>query len=1568
MGDDQSHVVGNFARVYFSTVSDKEFLQQNWDDLYGCVLSCWRYFQDFDGHDFKVRVFNPDYEEDGWHSDHTIVEAICEDKPFVVDSIRMEIINRGISVHGIHGSVVRLQRDGRAIDISRKYDQREAVIHFEVDRQADLSELAELKTGICRVLELVGMAVADFEPMRTQLIKSETVLRENAPPDLDVQEICALLSWLQNNNFTFLGYEEYRIANGTGDLELDRSRGLGIAQSGGEEIEDHCVMPADVIGLYKIPLKSRIHRPSYLDCITVKLFDTDGKACGLARFLGLFTAEVYSQRPSNIPWVRLKVAEIFLRSNLDQDTHLGRELLRHIEVFPREELFFTSVEQLYDTLVNILAIQERRMVRVFVCPNEGGFFVSCIVYVPRDLYNTNLRTKIESLLLKTFDATDIEFTTSFSESILARTYYVLRVNPANEIRFDQDALERQVSDLTQSWEEGLSRALLTMKGEAKGSHLGKQFKGAFSDAYKADYRPQIAVLDIEHIREVQSNGSLAMALYRAVEDEQITLRFKMFLFGEPMVLSDVIPILENMGARVMGENPYQVHIPDGDQIFIHDFKLEFVNTSAIEVHRVRDIFQEAFEQVWKGIAENDGFNRLVLGAKLNCRQVSVLRAYARYMRQIRFGFSQEYIAEVLARFSDISFNLYKLFKNRFDPFLNRSEADKTASQLHKTIIASLDQVENLGDDRIIRRFLELIEATSRTNYFQQGADGNHKAWMSFKFDPDRISGLPLPRPKYEIFVYSPRVEGVHLRGGRVARGGIRWSDRSEDYRTEILGLVKAQQVKNSVIVPVGAKGGFLPKLLPDGGSREEITEEAITCYRIFVQGLLDLTDNLEGGDVVPPANVVRYDPDDPYLVVAADKGTASFSDIANEIANSYGFWLGDAFASGGSAGYDHKKMGITARGTWRSVQQHFRDLKIDVQETDITVVGIGDMSGDVFGNGMLMSEHIRLVAAFNHLRIFIDPDPDSKTGFRERKRLFESAGSTWADYDSNLISEGGGVFLRTAKSIVITPQMKSVFNIDQDTMTPNELIVSLLKAQVDLLWHGGIGTYVKAQHESHTDVGDRSNDAIRVNGAELRCKVIGEGANLGCTQLGRVEFSLAGGACFTDFIDNAGGVNCSDMEVNIKILLKELVANGDMTIKQRNNLLELMTDEIAEQVLKNNYNQSRIINLTASESTKRMDEYMRLITYMESDGKIDRSLEFLPDNDALSERKVKGLTIVAPEICVLTSYTKNMLKEELASSDVPDDAYMAKEMYSAFPDSLVKEYSSMINRHRLRRELVASQIANSMINRMGMSYVYRMKNSTGVDEATVAKAYVIARDVFRMDELWSQIEGLDLKIEPQLQKELLAAVIRLVRRSSRWFVRNRRKGLDPAAEIPLFAAGVKRISDIFSELLVGEGLVDWQTRYEGYLEAGVPHQLARMVAAAPYLYLLLGLVEAARLSDQPLDKVARIYFKLGDRLDLHWYSTQLYSLEVTNQWQALAREAFHDDLDWQRRSLTAGVLALCKKNDTVDKAIDRWIKSHEMLVDRWQKMLADMRASSSVEYPLFSVANRELLDLAQAGR
>ncbi len=1569
LGKQQASLVGKFSRRYFSSVSDKELTLTDWEQFYGCVVSVWHFFCSFTGAGHSIRVYNPNYEENGWHSDHTVVEVVCVDSPFLVDSIRMQIIELGVNVHSIHGSVITLDRGGEDIRIGHTLNQKEAVIHFEIDRQAEDVEMENIKTGISRVLELVAMAVGDFTAMTAKLPETSTQLADAIISSELRQEVTDFLVWLGTDNFTFLGYEEYVAGGKKKEQKLTPNPGkmLGIAKPGGETIGDHVSIPADTISLYKIPLKSRVHRPTYLDCISIKLYNEAGETAGLARFIGLFTAEAYSQRPNEIPWVRKKVEEIFLRSGLDSETHLGRELLRHIEIYPREELFFSSVERLYETLLGILSIQERRVVRVFAWPDEGGFFVSCVVYVPRDLYDTDLRIQIQTLLANTFDALEIEFTTFFSESVLARTYYVMRIQPGSKVEFDADTLEQRVASLTRTWEEDLMQAILAANGEAEGSRLWKLFEQAFPESYKSDYSPQIAVLDIRHIQELEAGNGLAMSLYRAVEDEQVILRFKLFLQGAQLVLSDVIPILENMGARVIAENPYQVVPADSREIWIHDFELKFDSATAIEVHEVKDIFQEAFGNVWQGHAENDNFNRLVLASHLNSRQVAIFRAYARYMRQIRFGFGQRYIADVVARFSDISSKLYQLFEVRFNPTLDPKEVRETSVQLRTEVMQSLDLVENLADDRIIRRFLELIEATTRTNYFQLNEAGQHKDWISFKFNPDRITNMPLPKPKFEIFVYSPRVEGVHLRGGKVARGGLRWSDRSEDYRTEILGLVKAQQVKNSVIVPVGAKGGFIPKQTPFNATREQVLEEGIACYRIFIHGLLDLTDNLVGGDVVHPADTVRYDPDDAYLVVAADKGTASFSDIANEISAEYGFWLGDAFASGGSVGYDHKKMGITARGAWKSVQQHFRDLLIDVQTSDITVVGIGDMAGDVFGNGMLMSEHIKLVAAFNHKHIFIDPDPDPKVSFAERKRLFELPRSNWTDYNTSLISEDGGVFSRDAKSIAITARMKALFQIESDSMTPNELLAAIMKAPVDLLWSGGIGTFVKASHESDEDVGDRANDAIRVNGSQLQCKVVGEGGNLGMTQLGRVEYSLKGGACFTDFIDNAGGVNCSDVEVNIKILLNEIVKAGDMTEKQRNVFLETMTDEVAAKVLQNNDEQARIINMATAEAPRRMDEYVRLMVSLESEGKLNRELEFLPNDETVLERKVKGLTLTAPEISVITSYSKNVLKEELALSNIAEDPYVFKEIFQAFPQILVNKYPQAIESHRLKKELVATEICNSMINRMGMNFIYRMRNSTGSDTATATKAYIFGRDVFQMDTMWSEIEGLDLKIDPMLQKELLAAVVRLVRRSARWYVRNRRKGMKLGEEIPLFSGGVQQITAMLSELLVGEGLRHWQGLCEEYLAAGVPDHLARMVAAAPYMYLLLGLIEAARSTNTPVDKVARIYFNLGERMDLHWYSNQLHNLDVTSQWQALAREAFQDDLDSQRRSLTVGVLKQAESGDTVDESIDRWIKSHALLIDRWNRMLVDMRATTTRGYPLFSVATRELLDLAQAG-
>jgi glutamate dehydrogenase len=911
-----------------------------------------------------------------------------------------------------------------------------------------------------------------------------------------------------------------------------------------------------------------------------------------------------------------------------------------------------------------------------------------------------------------------------------------------------------------------------------------------------------------------------------------------------------------------------------------------------------------------------------------------------------------------------------LFKTRFYLARKLSDDDLEDKQqrLEQAILTALDDVQVLNEDRILRRYLDLIKATLRTNFYQTDANGQNKSYFSFKFNPHAIPELPKPVPKFEIFVYSPRVEGVHLRFGNVARGGLRWSDREEDFRTEVLGLVKAQQVKNSVIVPVGAKGGFLPRRLPLGGSRDEIAAEGIACYRIFISGLLDITDNLKDGALVPPLNVVRHDDDDPYLVVAADKGTATFSDIANGIAIDYGFWLGDAFASGGSAGYDHKKMGITAKGAWVGVQRHFRERGINVQEDSITVVGVGDMAGDVFGNGLLMSDKLQLVAAFNHMHIFIDPNPNPATSFVERQRMFDLPRSAWTDYDTSIMSEGGGIFSRSAKSIAISPQMQERFDIKADKLTPTELLNALLKAPVDLLWNGGIGTYVKASTESHADVGDKANDALRVNGNELRCKVVGEGGNLGMTQLGRVEFGLNGGGSNTDFIDNAGGVDCSDHEVNIKILLNEVVQAGDMTDKQRNQLLASMTDEVGNLVLGNNYKQTQALSLAARRAYARIAEYKRLMSDLEGRGKLDRAIEFLPTEEQLAERIAEGHGLTRPELSVLISYSKIDLKEQLLGSLVPDDDYLTRDMETAFPPSLVSKFSEAMRRHRLKREIVSTQIANDLVNHMGITFVQRLKESTGMSPANVAGAYVIVRDIFHLPHWFRQIEALDYQVSADVQLELMDELMRLGRRATRWFLRARRNEQNAARDVAHFGPHLKELGLKLDELLSGEIRENWQARYQAYVEAGVPELLARMVAGTSHLYTLLPIIEASDVTGQNPAEVAKAYFAVGSALDITWYLQQISALPVENNWQALAREAFRDDVDWQQRAITISVLQQGDGTQDVEARLALWMEQHESMISRWRAMLVEIRAASGTDYAMYAVANRELLDLALSGQ
>ncbi|QHC95419.1 MULTISPECIES: NAD-glutamate dehydrogenase [unclassified Pseudomonas] len=1585
--------VALFAEQFFGIISLDELTQRRLSDLAGCTLSAWRLLERFDHAQPQVRVYNPDYERHGWQSTHTAVEVLHHDLPFLVDSVRTELNRRGYSIHTLQTTVLSVRRGskGELLEILPKGSTGEGVLHeslmyLEIDRCANAAELNVLSKELEQVLGEVRVAVADFEPMKAKVQDILTQLDNSAfAVDADEKnEIKSFLEWLVGNHFTFLGYEEFVVTDQAdgGHIEYDQNSFLGLTKllrTGltyeDLRIEDYAVAylrEPTLLSFAKAAHPSRVHRPAYPDYVSIREIDADGKVIKEHRFMGLYTSSVYGESVRVIPFIRRKVEEIETRSGFQSKAHLGKELAQVLEVLPRDDLFQTPVDELFTTVMSIVQIQERNKIRVFLRKDPYGRFCYCLAYVPRDIYSTEVRQKIQQVLMERLKASDCEFWTFFSESVLARVQLILRVDPKNRLDIDPVLLEKEVVQACRSWQDDYAALTVESFGEAHGTNVLADFPKGFPAGYRERFAAHSAVVDMQHLLSLNEKNPLVMSFYQPLGQVsgQRELHCKLYHADTPLALSDVLPILENLGLRVLGEFPYRLRHTNGREFWIHDFAFTAAEGLDLDIQQLNDTLQDAFVHIVRGDAENDAFNRLVLTAGLPWRDVALLRAYARYLKQIRLGFDLGYIASTLNNHTDIARELTRLFKTRFYLARKLSDDDLEDKQLRleQAILTALDDVQVLNEDRILRRYLDLIKATLRTNFYQTDANGQNKSYFSFKFNPHAIPELPKPVPKFEIFVYSPRVEGVHLRFGNVARGGLRWSDREEDFRTEVLGLVKAQQVKNSVIVPVGAKGGFLPRRLPLGGSRDEIAAEGIACYRIFISGLLDITDNLKDGALVPPLNVVRHDDDDPYLVVAADKGTATFSDIANGIAIDYGFWLGDAFASGGSAGYDHKKMGITAKGAWVGVQRHFRERGINVQEDSITVVGVGDMAGDVFGNGLLMSDKLQLVAAFNHMHIFIDPNPNPATSFVERQRMFDLPRSAWTDYDTSIMSEGGGIFSRSAKSIAISPQMQERFDIKADKLTPTELLNALLKAPVDLLWNGGIGTYVKASTESHADVGDKANDALRVNGNELRCKVVGEGGNLGMTQLGRVEFGLNGGGSNTDFIDNAGGVDCSDHEVNIKILLNEVVQAGDMTDKQRNQLLASMTDEVGNLVLGNNYKQTQALSLAARRAYARIAEYKRLMGDLEGRGKLDRAIEFLPTEEQLAERIAEGHGLTRPELSVLISYSKIDLKEQLLGSLVPDDDYLTRDMETAFPPTLVSKFSEAMRRHRLKREIVSTQIANDLVNHMGITFVQRLKESTGMSPANVAGAYVIVRDIFHLPHWFRQIEALDYQVSADVQLELMDELMRLGRRATRWFLRARRNEQNAARDVAHFGPHLKELGLKLDELLSGEIRENWQARYQAYVEAGVPELLARMVAGTSHLYTLLPIIEASDVTGQNPAEVAKAYFAVGSALDITWYLQQISALPVENNWQALAREAFRDDVDWQQRAITISVLQQGDGTLDVEARLALWMEQHESMISRWRAMLVEIRAASGTDYAMYAVANRELLDLALSGQ
>ncbi|MBF8223811.1 NAD-glutamate dehydrogenase [Halomonas sp. 328] len=1577
--------IADFAELFYASVPLVDLSERRLDDLYGATLSTWHFIQEHDAKAPKVRVFNPDYQEHGWQSLHTVVGVLHQDMPFLVDSVRIELNRRGITLHAIHNLVLAVERDAKrqlkrvtrpqAADAP---EGRESLIVIEIDRHSDPQLLADIEAGLQEILRDVRTAVADFEPMRDQVRAALEELKAARPEQVDPadhQEAIAFLEWLIDDNFTFLGCDEYEVVSNKGGQEqLKKRKGseLGVfkldAPRYQERIhndqgieDDHYVLIPELLSFAKSAYHARVHRPSYPDYISIDRYDDQGKVIGERRFLGLFTATVYNDSPRHIPVLRRKIEAVMKAAGVNPSAHDGHQLRQILNVYPRDDLFQISTEELTRTALGILNIRERRRVRLFVREDRFGKFYSCLVFVPRDVFSTDLRVRIQTMLCEELDATFGDFNTHLSESVLARIQLILRFNGDEPVSYDLERLEHKVIQLARSWNDDLQAAMVEGFGEEQANLLMDDYRDAFPASYREDFTARTAVYDIHHLGEVEAGAPLALSLYRLVEEDIDGVNLKLFHKDQPIPLSDVLPVMENLGLRVIGERPYEIASPKGTS-WIHDFDLEHHGSEVVNLQEMRGPFIEAFKRIWAGQAENDAFNRLVIGANLSWREVAMLRAYARYLKQIRFGLSQFYIANTLASYPEITRELVTLFELRFDPEQQEreSESDACVARLQ----ALLDDVASLNDDLLLRRYIALIQATLRTNYYQRGADGDYKEYIAYKLEPSKVPDMPKPRPAFEIFVYSPRVEGVHLRGGKVARGGLRWSDRREDFRTEVLGLVKAQQVKNSVIVPVGAKGGFVCKRLPEG-DRDAIQAEGVACYKTFIRALLDVTDNLDGTEIVPPVDVVRHDDDDPYLVVAADKGTATFSDIANEISAEYGHWLGDAFASGGANGYDHKKMGITAKGAWESVKRHFRELGVNTQADEFSVVGIGDMGGDVFGNGMLLSDKIRLVGAFNHLHIFVDPSPDAAKSFAERQRLFALPRSSWEDYDASLISQGGGVFKRSAKSIAITAEMKAVFGIAEDKLAPNDLIRAMLKSQVDLVWNGGIGTYVKAASESDAEVGDKANDALRINGGELRCRVVGEGGNLGLTQRGRMEAARAGVRVNTDFIDNAGGVNCSDHEVNIKILLDDIVKSGDMTDKQRNQLLAEMTEDVSRLVLRDNYQQTQALSLAEILSKEGMGPYRRFISELEASGQLDRELEFLPDDEALLERSNAGEGLTLPELSVLISYSKMVLKGDLIDSEVPDDPCIQQHLERIFPTVLVERFKETMYDHKLKREIVATQIANDLVDHMGIVFVRRLMDTTGAKRADIARAYVIARDSFNLSGLWEQVEALDNQVPSRVQYAMMIDLMRLLRRATRWFLRQR-SGMTTKDSIAHFAPRLAQLQESLGKRLRGDELAAWQARRDELVAAGVPEALANAVAAANSLYAGLGIIEAAKLSGEKIQRVAEAYYEVGHRLELPWMIEQINALEVRDGWQAQARETFRDDLDRQQLALTVAVLQLEDAPREMEARVEQWVQRHDSLYRRWCGLLGEVRSGSQVSFPLFAVAIRELVDLAES--
>ncbi|HEX2526524.1 MAG TPA: NAD-glutamate dehydrogenase [Geminicoccus sp.] len=1562
-------LVQSFVRRFFVDVADADIAAHEPADLYGLALSHLDLARDRRPGTARIRVFNPSIERHGFIASHTLIQIVNDDMPFLVDSVHIAVGRAQLAIHLTIHPVIPIRRGANgsleAIDSS---GSPESFILVEVDRRTDPAALERVEAEIMRGIGDVRRAVRDWKAMAAHAREAARELEQILPDD---REPAAFLNWLADNHFTFLGYAAYDLVSRPQGPALVRQAesALGILElqeghhtTDGEtdqnarsasfaalplEVRRGAFRPTPAVTVTKANTRATVHRPSYLDYVGVKRYAADGTVLGEHRFLGLFTSVAYSLPPQDIPLLRGKVQQVMDGMNLPPQGHAAKALVHILNTLPRDELFQVDSAQLQQVARSVLQLQDRQRLKLFLRQDQFSRFFSVLLYVPRERWTTAMRERIQRILLRRLNGTDCEFQAQLGDSPLALIFFIVRSVDPSSVSVNAQDLEAEITLATRPWSEALRTALVDAHGEEQGVRLFARFGNAFPVSYQERVSARAAVADIARIDalDVQAS-SLSVSLSRPLENPADRLRLKLLRAGERVPLASVLPIMENFGLRALAEDSHSVEDPDGRRFWLHTFEAEPVVDGQIDLDEVGPLFEEAFRRIFDGDVENDGFNRLILRASLDVEQVVILRAICRYQLQVGLPFSQPYVEQTLVANPDVARDLVDLFITRFDPQLtgDRAAAEEAAVQRIETglgLVAVLDQ------DRILRRFLGTIRAMLRTNRFRR-----NRMALSFKLDSVRVPSMPQPAPWREIFVYGADVEAVHLRGGPISRGGIRWSDRREDFRTEILGLVKAQMVKNAVIVPVGAKGGFVVKRPPRSNDRQVVYDEGVRCYRIFLESLLDITDDIRTGQTIPPDDVVRHDGDDPYLVVAADKGTATFSDIANELATARGFWLGDAFASGGSAGYDHKKMGITAKGAWESVRRHFREMGIDPERDPITVIGIGDMSGDVFGNGMLLSRSIRLVAAFDHRHIFLDPDPDPENTFAERARLFDLPRSSWEDFDRALLSKGGGIFSRQLKSIPLSPEIRQVLAVEADSLPPFELMSAILKAPVDLFWNGGIGTYVKARSESHRDAQDRANDPIRVDGEDLRCKVVAEGGNLGVTQRGRIAFARKGGRIGTDFVDNSAGVDCSDHEVNIKILTGAVEQAGDLTRKQRDELLRSMTDEVAALVLRDNTLQNLALSTAEHRGIDQLDAQIGLIRSLESSGRLVRQLEFLPTDQELADRRREGRGLTRPELAVLLAYAKMDLFEALDTGTVVDDPMLAAERLRYFPRPLRKRFPEAIARHRLAREIVATRLANGMVNRAGITLARDLAGETGASFDEIARGYLIVRECFELTPVWGAVEDLPVSAgKPQIA--LLADLTSVTAACVRWTIVHDLATQPLLDTVERLQVGVRALHGQIDSLAPNEKQEALRARCRDLEALGLEAETAKRLAMLPLATVLLDALQTAHDTGVPAQRAAEVRLAMDETLDTARTAALIERISVRSFWDHETKAALRDDLAEMLRRATHDVL-------TRQEPLEAWQARRKSAIERYFTVLTRAEAESTIDPAVATVAVRSL--------